>query len=75
MICEKSWMSIREIEHQDLKVWNLKEKRKIKGTQKMFTRKKKKKYISKSKFMVYLQAEQQQRSINSYTEQKQQNEI
>ena len=38
----------------------------------MSTSKKKKKYISKSKFLIYLQAEQQQRSINSYIEQKQQ---
>ena len=38
----------------------------------MSTSKEKKKYISKSKFLMHLQAEQQQRSINSYTEQKQQ---
>ena len=27
---KKSWMSIRKIEHQDLKVWNWKEKEKLK---------------------------------------------
>ena len=35
----------------------------------MSTSKEKKKYISKSKFLIHLQAEQQQKSINSHTEQ------
>ena len=65
-------MCIREIEDQDLKVWNLKEKRKInEGNIKDVHQQRIKEIHKQIKFFfIYLQAEQQQRSINYYTEQK-----